>query len=53
MSQTTELQDVYQCPEAGGLFEIHANCIYDHHCGKINPKDTAVVSRHEIHTAVF
>lgn len=32
MGKMTELQDFYQCHEAGGLFEIHSNYIYDYHC---------------------
>lgn len=50
---TWELQDFYQCHEAGGLFGIHTNYIYDYHCRKIDPKDIAVVSGQQIHTAVF
>lgn len=53
MGKMTELQDFYQYHESGGLFEVQINYIYDYHCRKIDPKDTAVVSGHQIHTAVF
>lgn len=52
MGKMTELQDFYQCHEAGRLFEMRTNYIMIiTNYIKIDPKDTEEVSGHHVHTA--